>query len=270
VVRSDYRRFIVLLVLTCIAYIPTITWMVERWMGVDSYYAHGFLVPLLSWYMVWQKRQNFSSLTPAPVRIGWVVFLSGIIIHVGSSFFQVYFTSAFSLLFVLMGLILLFLGAAFLRQLFLPVFFLVFMMPLPMVAIADLNFKLKMLTSKLAGGLLNAVGMAALRSGGVIKTMNAYIVVDDACAGFRTFIALTTLATLLVYFSRSEKRRKYLLLLFPVPVALVLNVLRIVILTVVNDVFGARFATGAIHTLMGMFVFICAFLIIIRIGKTLE
>jgi exosortase len=244
--------------------------MVERWMGVDSYYTHGFLVPLLSWYMVWQKRQNFWSLNAAPARIGWVVFLCGITIHIGSAFFQVYFTSAFSLLFVLVGLILLFLGAAFMRQLFLPVIFLVFMMPLPMVAIADLNFKLKMLTSKLAGGLLNAVGMAALRSGGVIKTMNAYIVVDDACAGFRTFIALTTLATLLVYFTRSQRWRKYLLLLFPVPVALVLNVLRIVILTIVNDVFGARFAAGAVHTLMGMVVFICAFLIIIRIGKALE
>lgn len=44
--------------LTVIAYIPTFIWMVDRWSVADTYYSHGFLVPLISLFIVWTKRDK--------------------------------------------------------------------------------------------------------------------------------------------------------------------------------------------------------------------
>lgn len=268
--KADLIKFVVLSILTIVAYIPVISWMVDRWSAKDTYYSHGFLVPLIALCIVWLKRESLKKLKVLPANIGWIFFITGISIHAISALLRVYFSSGFSLILVLMGLVLLFLGRQFLRQLMFPIFFLTFMIPLPLVAIANLSFKLKIFAAQVSTIIINKLGVPAIRDGSAIKTMHSYLVVEDPCSGIRSLIALIALGALMAYFSNISKTKKAILFLSSVPIAIATNIIRIVSLSLASEMYGAKFATGWFHNTMGVLVFVFAFLGLALVGKLLE
>ncbi|RJP28770.1 MAG: exosortase/archaeosortase family protein [Candidatus Omnitrophota bacterium] len=268
--KESVIRLAVIAGLIIISYIPTLIWMVERWTAKDTYYSHGFLVPFISLYLVWQKRPVLSKIKPQPLAKGWIVFAAGTLIHIISALWRVYFTSGFSILLVISGLILIFLGKEFLKKLIFPVLFLIFMIPLPLVAIANLSFKLKILAAQLSTVIINKLGVPAIRDGSVIKTMNSYIIVEDPCSGIRSLIALIALGALMAYNSSLPVIKKYILFVSAVPVAIAGNVIRIVALSLASEMYGSKLAAGLFHTVMGVVVFVFAFFALLLIGKVLE
>jgi len=71
--RDNLMKIIILSVLTIFAYIPSFIWMVDRWTVRDTCYSHGFLVPLLSAFLVWQKREKLAKLKISPSNSGWLL-----------------------------------------------------------------------------------------------------------------------------------------------------------------------------------------------------
>lgn len=268
--KQDLVKLIILLILVIIAYFPTFIWMVDRWTAAETYYSHGFLVPLISLYIIWHRRMELSRLKAASSNSGWLFLIFGILIHTVSALCEVYFTSGFSLILVLIGIVLLSLGKDCLRKLLFPIIFLIFMIPLPMVAIANLSFRLKILVSQIATVAVNKLGIYAVRDGSVIKTMHSYLLVEDPCSGIRSLIALIALGTLMAYFSRTSRTKKAILFISSVPISLVSNVIRIAALTLVSEIYGVKIATGTFHDIMGMLVFVFAFLGLSFVCKLLE
>lgn len=258
--KSDYFKALIISLLTLIAYGPTFAWMFERWMEVQTYYSHGFLVPLISSFIVWQRRKNISKLKRNPSNAGWLFFIPGICINILSAIWQVFFTSGFSLILVIIGLILLFLGKDHLKQLLFPTLFLVFMVPLPLYSLSNLSFQLKTHVSQIATVIVNLLGIEATREGSVIKTMHSYLVVEDPCSGVRSLIAMIALGALTANFSRLSKIKRLILALSSVPIAVFANVIRIVVLALVIEMYGAKAATGKFHDIMGFLLFVFAFL----------
>lgn len=268
--RQDWVRFSILAGLTLIAYIPTFIWMVDRWSVADTYYSHGFLVPLISLFIVWTKRDKLFELKLSPSGWGWLFFGVGMSVHVLSALWRVYFTSGFSLLAVIVGLVLLFLGKRHLRILAFPIGFLVFMLPLPLVAITNLSFRLKIIAANISTFVVNQIGIPAIREGSIIKTKHSVLVVEDPCSGIRSLIALVALGVLMAYFSKISKPKKILLLLSSVPIAVGTNVIRITALTLVSEIYGSKYASGVFHDTMGILVFVFAFLGLSAVAKILE
>jgi exosortase len=268
--KRDLIKLIILLLLVIIVYLPTFMWMVDRWTAAETYYSHGFLVPFISVFIIWQKRRELNKLKINPAKLGWLFFILGISIHAVSALWQVYFSSGFSLILVLIGLVLLFLGREFLRQLLFSILFLAFMIPLPMVAIANLSFRLKIFASQIATIIVNKLGIQAIREGSIIKTMHSHLVVEDPCSGIRSLIALIALGTLMAYFNRISKTKKTILFLSSVPIAIFANVIRIAFLSLVSEIYGAKLATGIFHDIMGVLVFVFAFLGLSLVGKLFE
>jgi len=269
--KQDLIKLSALFILAMISYIPTFAWMVDRWSVKDTYYSHGFLVPFIIAFIVWLKRGELAKLKIQPANnMGWAFFITGISIHALSALWRVYFSSGFSLILVIIGLVLLFLGKTFLRKLLFPIFFLLFMIPLPLVAIANISFKLKIFASQISTAILNGLGVAAIRDGSVIKTMHSYLVVEDPCSGIRSLIALIALGALMAYFSNISRTRKAVLFVSAIPIAIAGNVIRIVGLSLVSEMYGAKWATGLFHDTMGILVFVFAFFSLLIIGKLLE
>lgn len=260
----------VLIALVIVAYIPTFTWMIDRWTENDTYYSHGFLVPLVSAFIIWLKRENLGKMKIKPTNPGWLLFLFGISIHFVSALLKVYFTSGFSLILVLVGLVLLFLGKEFLKQLMFPISFLLFMIPLPLVAIANISFKLKIFAATISTVIVNKLGVPAIREGSVIKTMHSYLIVEDPCSGIRSLIALIALGALMAYFSNICKVKRAVLFASSVPIAIATNIIRIVALSLASEMYGAKFATGVFHNVMGILVFVFAFVGLVIVNKMLE
>lgn len=268
--KNDLFKLITLSVLTIIAYIPTFIWMVGRWTVKDTYYSHGFLVPLISLFLIWNKRARLSRLKVNPAKIGWAFLIPGVLIHIISSLWQVYFSSGFALILIIPGLVLLFLGKEYLKQLAFPISFLIFMLPLPMVAIANLSFRLKILAAQISTAVINILGIPAIREGSVIKTAHSYLMVEDPCSGIRSLISLIALGALMAYFSNLSKTKKTILFLSSIPIAVSTNVIRIVSLSLVSEVYGGKFATGVFHDTMGILVFVFAFMGLALVAKLLE
>jgi len=265
-----YIKFASCVVLLLVAYIPTIKWMVERWMEHESYYGHGFLIPLVSLYLAWQRRDVLKKVNLTSDRSGLWIVAAALFINIICAALRVYFVSGFSFVFAIYGLILFFFGKAMARNLLFPVFFLFAMIPLPLVLVGNLTVKLKLFATKVSTLVLNGIGFQSIMDGSVIRMPNSYLEVAAPCSGLRSLISLLTLGLLFAYSLKVSYFKKGVLFLSSVPIALATNVTRIVMVAAVNDLYGQKVAMGLFHDLTGFFVFALAFLGLFGVSKILE
>ncbi|MBI5150107.1 MAG: exosortase [Candidatus Omnitrophica bacterium] len=253
-----------------LTYIPTFLWMWDRWFARDSYYSHGILVPFVSGYLIWQMRDELARIKPKRSPLGMPLIVTGLFIHVISSLFRVYFTSGFSMIIVLAGVILFLYGTTTFKKILFPLGFLVFMMPVPLVVIANISFKMKILAAQIATALLNNMGLPALREGSIIKMHHAYVIVDDICSGLRSLISLMALGSIFAYWMKGPMLKRVILFCATVPIAVITNVCRIIFLSFISEVWGPQYATGFVHDFSGFMLFAIAFALLYAVGKILE
>lgn len=267
---KKHFAFLISLGLCLLCYWPIILWMWDRWFARDSYYTHGILVPFVTIYLIWQKRELLKKTIIKPNLWGVALILTGILFHIGASLFRVYFVSGFSILLVLFGLVIFFFGLSILKIIWLPMFFLIFMIPLPMIIITGISFRMKLLAAKIATGVLHQIRIPAMREGSMIYMPHAYVVVDDVCSGLRSLISLTALGSVFAYMSSTIPLKKWIIFLSTIPIAIVTNVIRVVILASVSEIWGSKYAMGAIHDISGFSVFVLAFILLFAVGRALE
>jgi exosortase len=257
-----------------LAYTPTFFWMKIRWFARDSYYSHGILIPFVVGYLIWDKRKQLQDIlkTNSSPSHPWGIplIITGLLIHTISSVLRVYFTSGFSLLITIIGIILHFYGAKILKALAFPLFFLSFMIPLPEVTIVNISFRMKMFAASISARTINAIGILAIRDGSVIRMPHAYVIVDDVCSGLRSLISLGALGSIFAYFFKAPLWKRIALFLTTIPIAIITNVFRVVFLAFVSEVWGHEAASGLVHDFSGYSIFIIAFILLAASGKLLE
>ena len=253
-----------------LAYVPTFIWMWDRWFARDSYYSHGILIPFITVFLIWQKREELALIKKVRSAWGLPLIIIGMLTHAFASLMRVYFISGFSMLIVLIGLILFFYGFAVFRKILFPVLFLAFMLPVPLVLITNISFKMKIFAAKIATTVLNNSGIPCIREGSVIRMRHAQVVVDDVCSGLRSLISLMALGSIFAYWMRSTMAKRCVLFLTAVPIAVITNVLRVIFLSSVAEIWGVRYASGFIHDLSGFLVFALAFVLLYAMGRVLE
>jgi len=269
-VKQEYVKSAIITALLLLIYSPTIWWMIDRWNAKDSYYSHGFLVPVVSLYVLWLKRDKLFSIKSKPLALGLWLLAAGLIIHMLSAFFRVYFTSAFSSLLVIVGLVLYFSGVQMLRETLFAILFLIFMIPLPLIAIVGITFKLKLFAAYWANKIVNALGVRAVLDGSVIKMQHTQVIVEDVCSGLRSLISLLALGTIIAYLSKLSRLKKVIVFFAAGVMAIIANIVRIVFMALTSEIYGAKFTEGFLHTLSGLIVFVVAFAGLMIVVKELE
>lgn len=268
--RREPMKFGVAVMVLMIAYIPTFAWMVDRWMGPESYYGHGFLIPVVSLFIAWQRKNILQKAKKASELAGLWIIATGLLVHIICLFLQISFVSGFSFVFVLYGLVLFFFGKEITRNLIFPIFFLLAMIPLPLVVVGNLTVKLKLFAAQCATFILNRVGFPSILNGSMIVMPKSFTEVGAPCSGLRSLISLLTLGLLFAYAMKVSYLKKGVLLLSSVPIALATNICRIVMISIVNDLYGEKVAMGAFHDASGFFVFGLAFVALLGVSKLLE
>jgi len=266
-VYKNLTKFASCLVLALIAYLPTIGWMINRWSGKESYYSHGFLIPIISLFVIWQRRGALSKsleIASAASRprndAGLWIVAACLLAHIVCAALRVYFLSGFTLIPLIYGLVLFFFGKDMVRKLTFPILFLFAMIPLPLAVIGTLTVKLKLLATQLSVIVLNIIGFRCIQDGSVIRMPSSFIEVAAPCSGLRSIISLVTLGLLFAYAMKTSFLKKSILFLSSVPIAIATNVMRITLVAIVNDLYGEKVAMGAFHDFTGYMVFIVAFL----------
>lgn len=267
---TRYYREAIVGVFLLLTYLPTFLWMWDRWFAKDSYYSHGVLIPFVSGYLIWQKKDEIFKTPFVSSRWGMPLLIGGIVLHLLSSMFRIYFSSGFAFLLSLIGLILHFFGARVLRVIAFPVAFLLFMVPLPLVVITNISFRMKLFAAQIANNILNGMGLHAVRQGSVIYLQHTQVVVDDVCSGLRSLISLTALGGIFAYWLKGPYWKRILLFVSTIPIAVLTNVCRVVFLSFVSEVWGAQYAIGFIHDASGFLIFALAFIMLWVVSQLLE
>jgi exosortase len=232
--------------------------MWDRWFVEESYYSHGILIPFVSMFLILFKKDELKGIKVMPNKVGLALIGTALLMHLSSSFVKVYFTSGLSLIVLIMGLVLYFLGTVYFLKFLYPILFLLFMVPMPMVFVADVSVKLKLFAAQSATFILNHIGIYAARDGSTIKTLRSYLMVEGPCSGIRSLISLFSLGVLVVYFMKGGWIRKSILVLLTIPIAIAANIFRIVLLASVSEIYGEKFAMGWFHSFSGFLLFFVA------------
>ena len=250
---------------------PTFLWMAERFDARSSFYSHGWAVPLASAWLVWQRRSALRGLPLQPDARGLWLLIPAVSIHVLATWWRLGFVSGFAMIAAVWGLVWMCWGGAALRILRFPLLFLLFMVPLPGILLIATSFRMKLLAASLATQVLHGLGLAAVQAGSTIRVPGASVIVDDTCSGLRSLISLLALATLWTALlpAAATWRQKLLVVAASIPIALVANIARIVVLVLLAAVYGPRAAEGFLHYGSGFVVFGVALATLVWITKRL-
>jgi len=242
--------------------------LVQQW-AADPTYSHGFVVAPIALFLVWQQRDRLRRTTSRPSGFGLVVIVVSLAIYVLGSLGAELFLTRISLLGVVAGTVLYVFGSQYLRVLAFPLAFLVFMIPLPAIVFDRATVSLQLVASRMGEELLRAADVPVLRDGNILTLPAITLEVNDACSGIRSLMALLSVAALVGYFSDVPPWQRVLLTCAALPIAIVLNGVRIAATGLAASRFGPVAASGAIHATSGWIVFMLALAAVWLLEKTL-
>jgi exosortase len=247
-------------------YAPILAKLANQWWG-DPNFSHGFFVPVFAAYVVWQERARFAAMAPKPSWAGLVIVavaLSTLIVGVlGAELFL----SRVSLLFLIAGLVVLFLGWQYQKAILFPWLFLLLMIPIPVIIFNQVTFPLQLLASKLASTTLAALGVPVLREGNVIQLPAMPLEVAEACSGIRSLLSLTTLAIIYGYVAEKRIGVRWLLAVASIPIAVAANALRIVGTGLLVQYWDPDKAEGFFHAFSGWLIFVVSLLLLFGLHR---
>jgi exosortase len=238
-------------------YAPTLTHLVAQWWH-DPNFSHGFFVPLFAGFVVWQERTQLARVKLQPSWSGVLILGFGLCVLILGQMGAEIFLSRFSLLIVLAGLTVLFLGWPFFRAILFPWAFLVLMIPIPAIVFNQITFPLQLLASKVASTILPWLGVPVLREGNVIILPGKVLEVADACSGIRSLMSLATLAVIYGYLMERRISIRILLALASLPIAVAANSLRVVGTGLLVQYWDPDKAEGFFHEFQGWLMFVAS------------
>ena len=230
--------------------------------GRSELHSHTVLIPLVSAYFLFQERRTiFSSVRPALgaglafVAVGIVAYGFGMLQgssldpHGGLSL------SIFSACAVFIGGFLLFFGSRAFREALFPLFFLVFMIPLPLAVGDPIVAFLQRGSADATDLILKTLGVPFLREGLSFHLARVSVEIAPECSSIRSSMALLITGTVAAKLFLGRWWSRSALVLITIPLALVKNAIRIVTLTLLAQYVDMRFLTGHWLHRSGGFVF---------------
>ncbi len=233
---------------------------------------HGPIVLMVCIWLFWRKRIEVAGAVFSSSKIySWVLLLAGCLIYALGRSQGILILEVGSSLFLVAGSVLLLRGPAALRLLWFPVFFMLFLLPLPISVVDALTQPMKMAVSWVAEFILFHAGYPIARTGVMLQVGAYQLLVADACAGLQTLFTLEAMGLLYLNIVRhSSLLRNVGLAILIIPISFVANVVRVCILILVTYHFGDAAGQGFLHGFSGLVLFVVALLLIIGMDSLLR
>lgn len=261
-----------ILLLFSFTYMSTLQWMYSRFTMVDTYYSHGFLIPFVAAFLIWQKKDTLENIPIIYSCWGLVLIVIALIFHFLSTIFYVFFASGFSILILVFGVSMFMFGRERTKEVFFPLSFLVSMIPLPSAAVNVISLPMKMLVASIGAGLVGYFGVPIFQTGFLIDTAKGTLLVDDPCSGLRSLISFMTFGALVGYTSNAPMKSKMLIFAMSIPIAIATNILRVSFLILITNYYGTKYAhpESWIHDVSGYLAFAIGLILLFQIKSWLD
>ena len=235
--------------------------------------AHGPIVLSIACWLMYRKWPEMMRVSEggAPSAAGWPLFVIGLLLYVLGRSQDILIFEIGSVIWLLAAFVLLVRGPAALKAMWFPLFFMMFMVPLPGPVVDAVTMPMKMAVSYVAELVLFNVGYPIARSGVILQVGQYKLLVADACAGLHTLFTLEALGLLyLNLVQRDSLVRNISLAILIVPISFIANVIRVMTLTLITYHFGDAAGQGFLHGFAGMVLFLSALLLIIGVDSLLH
>ncbi len=252
---KPYLPAIITLLVLGYTYQHVLSGLISSWSSSEDN-SHGFLILPLFTYMLWQKKDELNTIPIKGSILGGILFFLSLCLYVIASAGGILTVTSLTLLTSFICGVWFLLGFELIRKIAFPLFFLLFMIPVPAQIYAAVTGPLQLLVTQVASLALKASSVPISCQGNVIEHPEQVFQVVQACSGLRSIMTMTTLGAVVGYFSMRTYWLRTLLILCGIPVAILVNILRVYILVGVYDWLRIDLAEGTAHTLFGVGVFV--------------
>jgi exosortase D (VPLPA-CTERM-specific) len=263
-INRGLQLFCVALALSFWLYWDGLAEAVLRW-ELQEEYSHGYLIPLVSLFILWEKRFQIAASYQGYSWWGLpIIFIALVILLVGEVS-ALYMLIHYSFILLLFGLSLAFLGSAT-RYTWVPIALLGFAVPLPYFIEVILTSKLQLISSQLGVEIIRLCRIPVFLSGNIIDLGNYQLQVVEACSGLRYLFPLMSLGFIGAYLYQAPVWKRAVLFVSTVPITIIMNSVRIAITGILVDNWGTEMAEGFLHDFEGWLIFMaCGGLLLLEV-----
>ncbi len=258
-----------LFVVTFLAvWLPTLLGLGHTWYASDDF-SHGFLILPLVGYVIWQLKDDLAKLSVQGTWIGLPVVVVSLMAFLFGKVSSMTTLTSLSLIIFIWGGVLYLYGCSIFRKLLFPLFFLLFMIPVPSQVYAALTMPLQLIVTRITVAAAALTGIPVYREGNVIHLPDMTFQVIQACSGLRSIMTMLTLGAIIAYFFLKSPISRTVLFISAIPVSIAINIFRVFSMVVGYHFFKLNLMEGTPHTMLGLAVFILALAIFMLIQKGL-
>jgi exosortase len=238
----------------------------------SEYLGHGYVIPLVSLWLVATKRHEITT----ALRVGQVPALGPLAVLSAATFLttavlgEVVTVAGAGIPLLLAAVAYAAGGHQLLRATWMPIAFLVLMVPLPNLFQARLLIELKLLVTRVAVESLIAVGYTVSYMGNRVLLPGHELFVADACSGFTSVMTMLPLSVVIAVFLSHGIWRRAVIVASVLPLAFIGNVLRVGLTVALVEHGFVQFREGLLHENLGMATFVLGTLTLIGIAKLLR
>lgn len=262
--NRGFLLFLVTLGLSFWLYWDGLAEAVLRW-ELQEEYSHGYLIPLVSLFILWEKRFQIAASYQGYSWWGLPIIVLALIILLIGEVSALYMLIHYSFILLLFGLSLAFLGSAT-RFTWVAIALLGFAVPLPYFIEVILTSKLQLISSQLGVEIIRLCRIPVFLSGNIIDLGNYQLQVVEACSGLRYLFPLMSLGFIGAYLYQASVWKRAVLFLSTVPITIFMNSLRIAITGILVDNWGTEMAEGFLHDFEGWLIFMaCGGLLLLEV-----
>jgi len=268
-----WGAILVSLIILIYIYYDGLSYMVKFWNEREEY-GHGFIIPFITLFLIWQKSDQLEKLKYTGSWLGVVLLSIGLLLFFIGELSSIYTIIQYASLIALFGAVFSLMGAQSFRIILVPLFILLFMIPLPNFLYNNLSSQLQLISSQIGVSVIRLFDISVFLEGNVIDLGVYKLQVVEACSGLNYLFPLMTLAFITAYFFTGAFWKKAIIFLSSIPITILMNSFRIGAIGVTVEYWGTEMAEGFLHDFEGWAVFMSCIGILIaemwilaRIGK---
>lgn len=260
-----------------LAFWPLVSDLPAMWLGTgewalrtgDGYYSHGFLVPLIAFYVAYKNWDRIGAIAVKPGWSGVPMLLVGLWILWAGNAVDLQQVRSGALILVLLGIVWVVWGVRWMIGLAPSILYLIFALPVWTGFIDNYTNPLQIVSTKVSYFILKGIGYNVYQEAPTALALDRFdLNVAVPCSGMKLLVAVTAFTVFFMMVARLRLWANGTMLVLILPLCLFINGLRIALIGVVGENFG-RSAGLTFHDYSGYVTLIVCFFILFKVARWL-